>query len=76
MLSHVVVGLVFAWFFNAIATSDLPLLYTVGLITGGTAVAVAKGWKGIAKLGAFILIGIAAVYAGIFLAGQILHTRA
>ena len=33
----------------------------VGLITGGTAVAVAKGWKGIAKLGAFILIGIAAV---------------
>ena len=33
----------------------------VGLITGGTAVAVAKGWKGIVKLGAFILIGVAAV---------------
>ena len=25
----------FAWFFNAIATSNLDLLYTIGLITGG-----------------------------------------
>jgi signal transduction histidine kinase len=29
------VALGFAWFFNAIATSDLPALYTLGLITGG-----------------------------------------